>query len=75
MGNQQFDNLTFEEAYAQLDMIVAKLEGSNLALDESLALFEQGQALAAYCQKLLEGAELRVTQLTADGNAFQALDE
>lgn len=75
MASQPLDNLTFEEAYAQLDMIVAKLEGSNLALDESLALFEQGQALAAYCQKLLEGAELRVTQLTADDSGFQALGE
>ena len=75
MGSQQLDNLTFEEAYAQLETIVAKLEGSNLALDESLALFEQGQTLAAYCQKLLEGAELRVTQLTGDGSGFQAFDE
>ncbi len=75
MGSQQLENLTFEEAYAQLENIVAKLEGSNLALDESLALFEQGQTLAAYCQKLLEGAELRVTQLTADGSGFQAFDE
>ncbi|CAG0989029.1 Exodeoxyribonuclease 7 small subunit [Anaerolineae bacterium] len=75
MATQALDNLTFEEAYAQLEMIVAKLEGSNLALDESLALFEQGQALAAYCQKLLEGAELRVTQLTGDTTGFQALEE
>ncbi|MBI5930708.1 MAG: exodeoxyribonuclease VII small subunit [Chloroflexi bacterium] len=75
MGNQNLNNLTFEEAYAQLETIVARLEGSNLALDESLSLFEQGQALAAYCQKLLESAELRVTQLAADGSTFQALDE
>ena len=75
MANQHLENLTFEEAYSQLETIVAKLEGSNLALDESLTLFEQGQTLAAYCQKLLEGAELRVTQLTGDASGFQALDE
>lgn len=75
MVKPNLDNLTFEEAYAQLETIVARLEGGNLALDESLALFEQGQALAAFCQKLLEGAELRVTQLAADGSVFQALDE
>lgn len=59
-------NLSFEEAYTQLDSIVQQLENSNLALDEALKLFEEGQKLAAYCQQLLEQADLRVSQLVGD---------
>jgi exodeoxyribonuclease VII small subunit len=60
-------NLTFEQAFAQLEEIVAKLESAELSLDESLALFERGQALAAHCAKLLDAAELKVKQLAPGG--------
>ncbi len=56
-------DLTFEQAYSQLADIVQRLESSNLPLNNALALFEQGQQLAAYCQQLLDGAELRISQL------------
>jgi exodeoxyribonuclease VII small subunit len=75
MTQPNLDNLSFEEAYAQLETIVQRLESSNLPLDESLALFEQGQLLAGHCQKMLDGAELRVTQLMGNGSALQAFDE
>jgi exodeoxyribonuclease VII small subunit len=56
-------DLTFEAAYAELEAIVAKLESGELALEESVALYDTGRALAQHCQNLLEQAELHVTQL------------
>lgn len=74
MAKTPLDNLSFEAAYAQLEEIVEQLESSGLSLDDGLELFEKGQELAAYCQKLLEAAELRVSQLTGDGEIVP-LDE
>ncbi len=53
---------SYEEAFAQLEQILARLEAGELPLEESLALFEQGSALIAYCSRRLEAAELRVRQ-------------
>lgn len=74
MANEKIDNLSFEAAYTQLEEIVQQLESSGLSLDDGLDLFEKGQELAAYCQKLLEAAELRVSQLTSAGDIVP-LDE
>jgi exodeoxyribonuclease VII small subunit len=57
-------DVSFEEAFAQLESIVEKLEGGALSLDESLQLFERGQRLAAYCGARLDEAELKIQQLT-----------
>lgn len=57
------DELTFEQAFQELEKIVRQLDEGQLALDESLALFERGQALAARCGTLLDSAELKVKQL------------
>lgn len=59
----KIENLTFEQAFEELEATVAKLEGGDLSLEESLALFERGQRLSAHCSRLLEQAELKVTQL------------
>ena len=61
------DQLTFESALKELEATVAKLEEGDLTLEESLALFERGQQLAVYCQSQLDGAVLRMEQLTSDG--------
>ena len=61
-------DLTFEQAFAQLEEIVARLESAELSLDESLALFERGQTLAAHCARLLDAAELKVKQLSPSGS-------
>ncbi|MFZ5922848.1 MAG: exodeoxyribonuclease VII small subunit [Chloroflexota bacterium] len=61
------EDLSYEEAFAELEGIVALLEGEQKALDESLALFERGQALMRRCAGLLEQADLKVQQLTANG--------
>jgi exodeoxyribonuclease VII small subunit len=59
----KIEDLTFEQAFQELEATVAKLEDGDLPLEESLALFERGQRLSAHCSRLLEQAELRVTQL------------
>ncbi len=64
--NQKTDT-SFEEAFAELEQIVTRLESGGLTLEESLRLFERGQALAAYCSKQLDEAELKVKQLTPEG--------
>ena len=58
--------LSYEQALAELEAIVASLEASKLRLDESMALFERGQALSKHCLELLEKAELRIKQLSGD---------
>jgi exodeoxyribonuclease VII small subunit len=60
-------DLTFEQAYAKLEEIVARLESGDLTLDESVALYERGQQLARRCGEMLDSAELRVQQLAEDG--------
>ncbi len=60
--------LSFEAAFEELDAIVTRLESGELTLEDSVTLFERGRTLAAHCQKLLDQAELRVTQLNEDGS-------
>jgi exodeoxyribonuclease VII small subunit len=60
-------DLTFEEAYAQLEEIAAQLESGDLSLDDSVALYERGQALARRCGELLDSAELRIQQINDAG--------
>ncbi|MFZ4815746.1 MAG: exodeoxyribonuclease VII small subunit [Phototrophicaceae bacterium] len=61
------DELTFEQAYTELNEILARLESGTLPLAESVALYERGQQLSTYCDRLLDAAELRVQRLNAEG--------
>ncbi len=54
---------SFEEAVARLDEIVQRLETGNIALEESLNLFEEGIGLAKYCSARLDAAEGRLQVL------------
>lgn len=60
------EELNYEQAFKQLEEIVAALELEEHTLEESLELFERGQALAARCSKLLDTAELKVKQLSGE---------
>jgi exodeoxyribonuclease VII small subunit len=62
------EELTYEEALAELEEIVSALEGdaSQNPLEEAIKLFERGQALASRCGILLEAAELKVKQVAGD---------
>ena len=63
----EIENLTFEQAFSELEETVQKLEAGGLTLEESLALFEWGQALAARCNVQLDEADLKVRQLSPQG--------
>lgn len=52
--------LSYEEAREQLIAVVGKLEAGGASLEESLALWERGEALAARCEEWLEGARKRL---------------
>lgn len=54
------ENLTYDAALAQLEAILATLEGDDLPLEQALTLYEAGANLAALCARKLEEAELRV---------------
>lgn len=58
--------LTYEQARDELIAIVAKLEAGAATLDESVGLWERGEALAARCQELLDGASERIKAVHGD---------
>jgi exodeoxyribonuclease VII small subunit len=63
---KSIDELTYEEALAELERIVSALEGEQNQLEDSIKLFERGQALAERCSALLEAAELKVKKVAGD---------
>lgn len=63
---KKVEDLSYEEALAELESVVAALEEGNQKLEESMALFERGQLLMKRCAELLEAAELKVRQLSGD---------
>jgi exodeoxyribonuclease VII small subunit len=72
---QEIEDLTFEEAFAELEQVVSRLEDGGLTLEESLAAFERGQALAAYCSRQLDEAELKIRQMTPEGDIPFEIEE
>lgn len=62
------NNMTYEEALLKLKNTVDELEKGSLSLDKSIELFEEGTRLAAFCEKCLNEAEQKITQLKADEN-------
>ncbi len=66
MTEKKIEELSYEEAFAELEAVVASLENEEHSLEESMSLFERGQSLSKYCTSLLENAELKVKQLSGD---------
>jgi exodeoxyribonuclease VII small subunit len=62
--------LSFELALKELEGIVARLEQGSVPLEESIAIYERGDALRAHCDRLLKAAEAKVEKirLAADGS-------
>lgn len=58
----------FEEAMKRLEDIVQSLEGSDLSLEDSLEIFEEGVKLIRFCSKKLEEAEQKVTMLVKESD-------
>ena len=64
--------MTYEEALARLQEIVARLESGEEPLDSSLNLFEEGAKLSSFCYEKLQKAEQKITDIT---KLEQAADE
>ena len=60
------DDMSYEQARAELDEVVRRLESGGVPLEESLALWERGEALAQTCQSLLDGARSRLDAARPD---------
>ncbi len=68
--NQDIKDLSFEQALKELEGIVSRLERGDVALEESITIYERGEALRGHCDRVLKQAEARIEKLTfnADGS-------
>jgi exodeoxyribonuclease VII small subunit len=66
--------LSFEEALAELEKIVAELESGQAPLERSIEIYQRGAALKAHCEQKLEAARLKVEKIVVggDGQAVRA---
>ncbi|WP_298969171.1 exodeoxyribonuclease VII small subunit [uncultured Roseobacter sp.] len=67
MTDTPVDQMSFEQAMAELEKVLGQLERGDVALDESIALYERGAALKARCETKLKEAEEKVAAITLDG--------
>lgn len=67
--------LPFEKAIDELESIVKRLEEGKVPLEESVAIYERGEALKARCEELLKQAETRVEKITLDASGRPAGSE
>ena len=58
--------LSFEQAVTELESIVARLERGDVALDQSIEIYERGEALKKHCETLLSAAESRIEKIRMD---------
>ncbi len=67
-------DLTYEQAFSELEQIVETLETTQKPLDETVKLCERGQLLVKYCSALLEQADLRIRQLNPNTGTSETGD-
>ena len=61
--SDEVKDLTFEQAFGELEMTVQRLEAGDLTLEEAIALYERGMRLAQRCSSALDAAELQMQTL------------
>ncbi|WP_068115710.1 exodeoxyribonuclease VII small subunit [Tropicimonas marinistellae] len=71
MSDAPVEQMSFEAAMAELERVVTQLEKGEVPLEESISLYERGEALKAHCEAKLKAAEEKVATITTDatGNA------
>ncbi len=71
MDDQQIAALSFEDALTRLEEIVRTLEKGEAPLDQSIALYQEGDALKRHCEARLKDAQMRIDQIAlgADGKS------
>ncbi len=68
MSDTPVTDMSFEQAMAELETVVSRLESSQVALDDSIKLYERGAELKRHCEMKLKAAEEKVAQITLDPN-------
>ncbi|MEO1493995.1 MAG: exodeoxyribonuclease VII small subunit [Pseudomonadota bacterium] len=70
-NDKKIEEMSFEEALAALEQVVSSLDGGQVPLEESITLYERGEALRKHCEGRLKDAELKVEKIVAgaDGQA------
>jgi exodeoxyribonuclease VII small subunit len=66
--NSEIKKLSFERAIEELESIVKRLEEGKVPLEESVTIYERGEALKRRCEELLRQAEARVEKITLDSS-------
>ena len=66
--------MSFEDALAQLEQIVQKLEHGDVPLEDSIRIYERGAALKAHCEKKLKEAELKVEKIVLGPDGPKGLE-
>ncbi|MCA0041974.1 exodeoxyribonuclease VII small subunit [Celeribacter litoreus] len=71
MSENKVEDMSFEQAMTELDQVVSKLERGDVALEDSITLYERGAKLKAHCEAKLKEAEEKVEKITIgpDGQA------
>ena len=70
MSDTPISEMSFEDAMRELEQVVGKLERGDVALEDSIALYERGAELKKRCEAKLKEAEEKVAQLTLDGDGM-----
>jgi exodeoxyribonuclease VII small subunit len=72
MTEKPIEKMSFEEALAALEQVVNQLEGGQVPLEQSIALYERGDALKKHCEAKLGEAELKVEKIVTAGDGSAA---
>nr|WP_315850278.1 exodeoxyribonuclease VII small subunit [Qipengyuania thermophila] len=64
--------MTFEQALAELEQVVRRLESGEEPLEESISLYERGEELRRLCQARLDSAQMRIRQIVVDADGEAA---
>ena len=68
MSNNEFEELTFEEAMRELEKLVDSLDKGEVSLDEAIAAYDRGSQLKDYCQKKLQEAKMKIETIQSSDN-------
>ncbi|MGC6512813.1 MAG: exodeoxyribonuclease VII small subunit [Parvibaculales bacterium] len=67
-------SMSFEKAVAELEGIVNRLESGDVALEESIAIYQRGNQLRAHCENKLKDAQAQIEKITQNGSSSEPLD-
>jgi exodeoxyribonuclease VII small subunit len=71
---QPVDDMSFEAALKELESIVGRLEQGEVDLEDSIALYERGQALKVHCDKKLKAAEGRLEKIVQGAKGVEGVE-